>query len=274
MHRSDSASVRRDLLKGPSHARGGDTGVPVIRLVSDAMLRLLSTGRWTVNVPGSRVWVATDGVYIAWHSAAEEIVSLLVKDGIVAIPRSPETLLAILADHGLAQRRDDGDLYWLVTPQALCRNGKGPALRCLKLSSADVLFPHVPVPPPTSILLGKEGEQVELIAPNEKVRSIARSRFPRRPRCPPRNPRRRNRSRRAGPSRLPRPSRAAFPFPGCRPSPVSRRCQPRRLPRCPRTSRRRPSPPWKRQWTIRMRIWSGCCWAQSRRNKGPSRRPT
>jgi conjugal transfer pilus assembly protein TraI len=165
---ADSASVRRDLLKGPSHARGGDTGVPVIRLVSDAMLRLLSTGRWTVNVPGSRVWVATDGVYIAWHSAAEEIVSLLVKDGIVAIPRSPETLLAILADHGLAQRRDDGDLYWLVTPQALCRNGKGPALRCLKLSSADVLFPHVPVPPPTSILLGKEGEQIELIAPNEK----------------------------------------------------------------------------------------------------------
>ncbi|QQE91257.1 TraI domain-containing protein (plasmid) [Azotobacter chroococcum] len=112
---ADSASVKRDLLKGPSHARGGDTGVPVIRLVSDAMLRLLSTGRWTVNVPGSRVWVATDGVYIAWHSAAEEIVSLLVKDGIVAIPRSPETLLAILAilaDHGLAQRRDDGDLYW------------------------------------------------------------------------------------------------------------------------------------------------------------------
>ncbi|AJE23843.1 MobH family relaxase [Azotobacter chroococcum] len=166
---ADSASVRRDLLKGPSHARGGDTGVPVIRLVSDAMLRLLSTGRWTVNAPGSRVWVATDGVYIAWHSAAEEIVSLLVKDGIVAIPRSPETLLAILADHGLAQRRDDGDLYWLVTPQALCRNGKGPALRCLKLSSADVLFPHVPVPPPTSILLGKEGEQIELIAPNEKT---------------------------------------------------------------------------------------------------------
>ncbi|SFL33016.1 MobH family relaxase [Azotobacter beijerinckii] len=166
---ADSASVRRDLLKGPSHARGGDTGVPVIRLVSDAMLCLLSTGRWTVNVPGSRVWVATDGVYIAWHSAAEEIVSLLVKDGIVAIPRSPETLLAILADHGLAQRRDDGDLYWLVTPHALCRNGKGPALRCLKLSSPDVLFPHVPVPPPTSILLGKEGEQVELIAPNEKT---------------------------------------------------------------------------------------------------------
>ena len=32
-----------------------------------------------------------------------------------------------------------------------------------------MLFPHVPVPPPTSILLGKEGEQVELIAPNEKT---------------------------------------------------------------------------------------------------------
>lgn len=169
VRRSDAASVKRDLLQGPHHRGSGDTGVPVIRLVSDAMLRLLGMGRWTVNTPGSRVWVATDGVYIAWHTGAEEIVSLLVKDGIVAIPRSPETLLAILADHGLAQRRDDGDLYWLVTPHVLCKNGKGPALRCLKLSSPDVLFPHVPVPPPTSILLGKADEQVELIASSEKA---------------------------------------------------------------------------------------------------------
>ncbi|SEJ50018.1 conjugal transfer pilus assembly protein TraI [Azotobacter beijerinckii] len=168
VRRADSVSVKHDLLRGPSHAEVRETGVPVIRLVSDAMLRLLDMGQWTVNTPGSRVWVATDGVYIVWHYGAKEIVELLVKDGIAAIPGAPETLLTLLADHGLAQRRDDGELYWPVTPHVLCRNGKGPILRCLKLSSPEVLFPHVPVPLPTSIRLGKAGEQVELIAPSEQ----------------------------------------------------------------------------------------------------------
>ncbi|WP_432780588.1 MobH family relaxase (plasmid) [Pseudomonas corrugata] len=170
---ADSASTKRDLNRGSNNGGGNATGVPVPRLVSDAMLRLLSDGSWKINTPAGRVWVATDGVYIAWNQGAEEIVSMLVGDGVVAIPRSPDTLIGTLVEHGIAERAPSGDLYWLVTPHLLRKNGKGPALRCMKLVNPDILFPTTPIPPPVSISLGKEGKQKDVIAPNDQAGAAA-----------------------------------------------------------------------------------------------------
>lgn len=166
---ADEASVKRDLLKGPRNTTGGDTGVPVARLVTDAMLRLVENGTWKANIPGGRIWIATDGIYIAWTLAAEEIVQMVVADGVVAIPRAADTLVGILASHGIAERATNGDVYWYVTPHLLRKNGQAPALRCIKLVSPDILFPLTPLPPPISISLGKEGKTRELIAPNDKL---------------------------------------------------------------------------------------------------------
>lgn len=170
---ADSASTKRDLNRGSNNGGGNATGVPVPRLVSDAMLRLLSDGTWKINTPGGRVWVATDGIYIVWNQGAEEIVSMLVGDGVVAIPRSPDTLIGSLVEHGIAERAPNGDLYWLVTPHLLRKNGKGPALRCMKLVNPDILFPTTPIPPPVSIGLGKEGKQKDVIAPNDAAGAAA-----------------------------------------------------------------------------------------------------
>lgn len=158
--RADQASVELDVKRG---SRDNETGVPVGRMVSDCMLRLLERGDWKVNTHGARVWVAKDGVYIAWNSGAEDIVKTLVSDGVVAIPRSPDTLIGILADHDIAERTDEGDLYWLVSPHLLRKNGRGPALKCLKLSNPKILFPLSAVPDPVSISLGREGDQVDLV---------------------------------------------------------------------------------------------------------------
>lgn len=168
---ADSASVKNDLIKGPQDSKGGDTGVPITRLVCDTMLRLIDTGQWTINTLGSRVWVATDGVYIPWKAGSEDIVNLLVSDGINAIPRSPETLMAIMADHALAERQADGELYWTIAPHVLRKHKDKPGLklRCLKLSSPHLLFPNTPVPAPTSITLGGDENAVELLVPNEKI---------------------------------------------------------------------------------------------------------
>ncbi|TXG98839.1 MAG: relaxase [Nevskiaceae bacterium] len=170
---ADAASTKRDLNRGSNHSGGSATGVPVPRLVSDAMLRLLSDGSWKINTPAGRVWVATDGVYVAWNQGAEEIVGMLVGDGVVAIPRSPDTLIGLLVEHGIAERAPNGDLYWLVTPHLLRKNGKGPALRCMKLVNPDILFPTTPIPPPVSISLGKEGKQKDVIAPNDAAGAAA-----------------------------------------------------------------------------------------------------
>lgn len=163
---ADCASVERDLKRGAREGSSGDTGVPVTRLVIDAMLRLISDGKWKVNEAGGRVWTTIEGVFVAWNYGAEEVVNLIVKDG-MPIPRSADTLAATLINHDLIERAAGGDVYWLVTPHLMRKNGKAPALRCIKLSSPDILFPVSPVPPPVSVSLGKEGQQSDLIAPND-----------------------------------------------------------------------------------------------------------
>jgi len=163
---ADGRSVEREMRRGSRGGTGGDTGVPVPRLVLDAMQRLISDGRWTVNAPGARVWSTTEGIFIAWTQGAEDVVGLIAQDG-MPIPRSPDTLAGVLKSHSIIQPATGGELYWLVSPHALMKDGKGPALKCIKLADADMLFPFTPVPPPVSVSLGKEGAKQALIAPGD-----------------------------------------------------------------------------------------------------------
>lgn len=125
-----------------------------------------TNGRQTVlNVPGSRVWTTIDGVFIAWTQGAAEVIELIARDG-MPIPRSADTLAGVLQSHGLTQKPPSGDLYWVVTPHPLMRDGRGPALKCIRLD-ANQLYPATLVPPPVSVTLGREGQQQQqLIAPN------------------------------------------------------------------------------------------------------------
>lgn len=41
---------------------------------------------------------------------------MVVADGVVAVPRAADTLVGILASHGIAERAFNGDVYWYVTP--------------------------------------------------------------------------------------------------------------------------------------------------------------
>ncbi len=163
---ADKASVELDLKRGSSNS---ETGVPIVRMVADCMLRLVESGAWQTNSQGARIWVAKDGVYIAWNTGAVDVVTRLVDEGVVAIPRSPDTLIGILADSAIAERTPDGDLYWLVSPHLLRKNGRGPALKGLKLSDPKILFPLSNVPDPVSISLGREGNQVDLIVSDKSA---------------------------------------------------------------------------------------------------------
>lgn len=163
---ADGRSVDREMRRGSRTGGGGDTGVPVPRLVLDAMQRLLSDGRWTVNVPGSRVWTTIDGIFIAWTQGAEEVVGLIAQDG-MPIPRSPDTLAGVLQSHRLIEPPPTGELYWVVTPHPLMREGRGPALKCVKLADGEQLYPFTPIPPPVSVTIGREGHQQVLLAPND-----------------------------------------------------------------------------------------------------------
>lgn len=163
---ADGRSVDREMRRGSRTGSGGDTGVPVPRLVLDAMQRLLSDGRWTANTPGSRVWTTVDGIFIAWTQGAEEVVGLIAQDG-MPIPRTPDTLAGVLQSNGIIEPPPTGELYWLVTPHPLMRDGRGPALKCVKLVDGEQLYPFTQIPPPVSVSIGREGDQQVLLAPND-----------------------------------------------------------------------------------------------------------
>ncbi|APC19450.1 hypothetical protein BLL42_27330 (plasmid) [Pseudomonas frederiksbergensis] len=165
--RSDSASVEQDMKRHGGEATSSGTGVPVNRLVVDAIRRLVSMGTWAVNKKGSRVWLTLDGVFIVWKQGAEDVVKEIIAQGVNAIPRTPDLLANVLIDNGLADRGPDGGPYWDVAPFELRKvDGAGftkeTYLKCLKIMSADTVFGYDHPPAAVSVTLGKDADAVTL----------------------------------------------------------------------------------------------------------------
>lgn len=159
---ADRDSVERDLRTWREQAGQTALGVPVEQYLLDAMRRLLRSGTWTVNVPGARLWMLNDGVYLVWRAAAGDIVELLARDRLAGIPRDPDTLADILLERGLAQPREAPHgryRYWRIVPATLAkdREGRQPVLYTLRLA-LEWLFEGAPPPPVAARVLENEPE--------------------------------------------------------------------------------------------------------------------
>lgn len=150
--KADAASVERDLVAtGHGKIRDPGFGVPVEQFVLDAMRRLLADGTWKINEPGARVWVVsdgvTDGVFVVWKKAVEDIIELLQTDRIQGIPRNPDTLADVMIERDLAVSKKLGNqVYrlWPVCPDALTNNGSPVRLLMLRLQAPSLLFAEPP----------------------------------------------------------------------------------------------------------------------------------
>jgi len=162
---ADGKSTQQDMATGDSPQYM--TGVPVVKLLMNAMTRLLQDEVWKVNEPGARLWSTTQGVFIAWSSGAKEVIDLLLEDRIEAIPRTANSLLIRLVDENIAEPSPSGDLYWEVAPDCIQKSEKPLILRCMKLADPDHLFTYSPVPPPVGVRIKVGGELVAYPAPGE-----------------------------------------------------------------------------------------------------------
>lgn len=64
-------------------------------------LRALCREKWTMNTPGGRLWVTSEGVFLSWRTAANEILVRLKSDGIGGVPRDADTLAEVLLGQGV-----------------------------------------------------------------------------------------------------------------------------------------------------------------------------
>jgi conjugal transfer pilus assembly protein TraI len=163
---ADSRSVKADRERA-GHALGeADASVSVERLCVDAMRFLLDEKLWTCNESGSRLWLTTEGVFLAWGHGSGEIIQQVVKNQASNFPRAEQSLLAAMEQHELIERGADGSLIWHVAPHVLFKNGKGPSLRCVKLQHPDELFPGgLNRLRPISATIGRGEDAQEYLAP-------------------------------------------------------------------------------------------------------------
>lgn len=157
---ADRKSVERDL-KANHLPADSSLGIPVEKYLLDAMRRLISSGRWSANTRGARVWRFDESLHVVWKAGAQEICELLTKDKIPGIPRDPDTLADILIERGLAipRRTQDGRhyRYWRMAPAEL-----DVALYMLRLSSPELIYTGEPPVLVEGRLLDEMGKETAL----------------------------------------------------------------------------------------------------------------
>lgn len=149
VQRADQKSVEKDLKanNGSNGSISMTVGTPVERHIVDAMRRLLRSGEWHVNKPGSRVWVIDKELYIVWLKGADDITDLLAQDKVPGIPRDPDSLADILIERNIATNcmvEGHGRRYWWIVPDVLQQPKKGVSLRVLKITNSESLIDPLP----------------------------------------------------------------------------------------------------------------------------------
>lgn len=81
----------------------------------DAMRSLIRTGKWKVNVRGSRCHYGSDGFFIAWRQGSDEIMEWLRLQNLDGIPASRETLEDLLGSAGVIAPGSDGSRLHMIS---------------------------------------------------------------------------------------------------------------------------------------------------------------
>lgn len=166
--RADSASVASDMKDhGGDASRAANIGVPIPSLILDAIKRLIAKGYWEVNKPGSPIWMTTQGVFIKWADACPDAVKDVLDSGVKGIPRSSDSLCAILIDHGIATPDASGDAYWSVAIHMLRKPNydvnKEMWFRCLHIPDTHHIFSFEQRPSPISVSIKCVNEITEYL---------------------------------------------------------------------------------------------------------------
>ena len=87
-----------------ANARDGDhlpvTGIRAEHRVLDA-IRGLIRDKWTCNTPGSRVWVTSDGVFINWKPAVNDLMVRIRANGSSGGLTDPDSIAELLVEHDI-----------------------------------------------------------------------------------------------------------------------------------------------------------------------------
>ncbi|MDR1661727.1 MAG: TraI domain-containing protein, partial [Azoarcus sp.] len=128
--------IHRDLLTSAGRYGAPRRGAHLARYLVDALRRLAADNiAWRPNTEKSRVWSGTDGMYLVWPGAVDDVGKLLEVDELPGIPKASETILEILLAAGFFEPREPGNALWAIYPP-----GAKGALDAVKLATPTALY--------------------------------------------------------------------------------------------------------------------------------------
>lgn len=175
--RADSSSTERDLKTMGVAMAGYELGVPIERHLMDIMRRLIKEGIWQVNELGARVWNINGGIYLVWPASGEEIAAKVRSDDLKGFPRTPDGILDMLLERGLAFVRETGEeRFWRIVPAELEAKIPNKSLVCIRLRD-DAMISSTPIAAVAGRLLNGEDEEpsgggAEADAPEEPTSPV------------------------------------------------------------------------------------------------------
>ena len=150
VRRSLALVIDRNLVANADRYGAPQFGSHLERYLVDALRRLVSaSSAWVPNREKSRVWFGTDGLFLVWPNAADDVIEMLEADQLAGIPKAPETMLELLLAAGVFKAQDAEHATWTIRPP-----GSKITLEAARLASAAILFSGIEaVPVPLDVTL-------------------------------------------------------------------------------------------------------------------------
>jgi hypothetical protein len=127
-----TATIAKDERSRGQKPMQASLHLPLHQYLLDA-IRRLARSRWTVNAAAGPLWKTSTGAYLYWAPVAQAATEMLCNDGLI-VPRDPDTLAEILAEHGVLIRSPSSghrqSMYWQ------CRQPDGSTLPCIRVEPA------------------------------------------------------------------------------------------------------------------------------------------
>lgn len=152
VRRSLALVIDRDLISRADRQGATQLGSHLARYLTNAMRSLLvSHAGWVPNGDKTRVWFGTDGLFLLWPNAADDVLKLLEADQLAGMPKSPQAVLDVLHAAQLIEGREEQGLLWTILPP-----GAKTALEAVKLKSDSMLFAGIYAPQPMNRMLARD----------------------------------------------------------------------------------------------------------------------
>lgn len=148
--------IEKDIKANPSMYGRLQLGGHLEPIIVDAMRELVSKGDWKINTKQARIWYTSEGMFLIWQAAFNDIMNVVQTRKLKGFPNSADTMAEMLlqSERSILEMNRFGGPFWeILLP------GSGKLVSAVKLMNPKLLIGNDDVPI----------SEIRLMLPNTEV---------------------------------------------------------------------------------------------------------